>query len=245
MTAGPHPELADPAVWSTAAADLMADLGFSLVNGDDPWEAGGANLLVAIRAAPTLVHFDPESMECWRFDGERGVRLLVDRETPGPGELPIAWGRIRIEDRLGVTNDFLSFGGRLRIADQDGTRLIQVHAPAPILRWAGHSQGLDPLTDEVGAFFGRIMIPIDFTPGAEQAIGTAGPLVLYAAFVDDAWQRFASTQRRREAEPQLAGWARTERHRLEARHPDAVGAARRLLGRLGLASTNTGRTGAR
>lgn len=235
MSAGPHPDLADPARWVRAADDLLRDLGFSLVNGDDPTAAGGANLLVAIRSAPTLRHFDPERFEGWRFDGERGTRLLVDREAPQPGEHSIAWGRIGIEDRLGVANDFLSFGGRLRIADVEDRRLIQVHAPAPILRWAGHSQGLDALTDEVGAFFGRLMIPIDFTPGAERLVGLAGPLVLYAAFVEDAWFRFGSTRRRRAAEPQLAGWARRERRRLGSEHRAAVDGACRLLEAVGLA----------
>ncbi|HSG85024.1 MAG TPA: hypothetical protein VLA23_01695, partial [Candidatus Limnocylindrales bacterium] len=161
-------------------------------------------------------------------------RLLVDGEQPEPGERSLTWGRIHIEDRLAVGNDFLSFGGRLRIADLDGRRLVQVHAPAPILRWAGHSQGLDPLTDEVGAFFGRIMIPVDFSPGGEARIGAAGPLVLYAAFVQDTWVRFGSTRRRRAAEPQLASWSRAEQRRLETSSPEAVEQARRLVAELGL-----------
>jgi hypothetical protein len=236
MSAGPHPELADATGWVPAADLLLRDLGFSLVNGDDPVAAGGANLLVAIRAQPTLRHFDPERLEGWRFDGRHGIRLLVDREQPEPGERFLAWGRIHIEDRLAVGNDFVSFGGRLRIADLEGRRLIQVHAAAPILRWAGHSQGLDPMTDEVGAFFARIMVPVDFTPGAEARIGAAGPLVLYAAFVQDTWARFGSTRRRRAAEPQLAGWARAERRRLEASSPEAVDQAGQLLAELGLAA---------
>jgi hypothetical protein len=236
MTAGPHPELADPARWVDATGRLLADLGFSLINGDDPAEAGGANLLVAIRSTPTLRHFDPESLECWRFDGEHGVRMEVNRRRPGPGERPVSWGHYCIVDRLGVENEFLAFGGRLRIADPDpATRLIQVHAPAPILRCAGHSQGLDPMTDEVGAFFGRIMIPVDFEPGAEQAIGAAGPLALYAAFVLDALSRFAGTRRRAAAEPEMARWSRREHRRLEAEAPDAMAAGRALLERLGLA----------
>ncbi|HSG86287.1 MAG TPA: hypothetical protein VLA23_08105, partial [Candidatus Limnocylindrales bacterium] len=120
MSAGPHPELADPTSWVAAADRLLQDLGFTLVNGDDPAAPGGANLLVAIRSQPTLRHFDPERLEGWRFDGRHGVRLLVDGEQPEPGERSLTWGRIHIEDRLAVGNDFLSFGGRLRIADLDG-----------------------------------------------------------------------------------------------------------------------------
>ncbi len=235
MTAGPHPELADPARWAAAAASLLTDLGFSLVNGDDPTMPGGANLLVALRAEPTLHHFDPESLSYWRFDGERGRLAFLDRETQILGERPFSWGRIRIVDRLKVENDYLGFGGTLRVADVDpGTRVIQFHAPAPIYRFAGHSQGLDWLTDEVGAFFGRLMVPIDFQGGAEQVVGKAGPRALYAAFVQDAWRRFAATRREVEAEPELAAWARREGHKLEAIDPEAVKAGRDLRIGLGL-----------
>jgi hypothetical protein len=235
MTAGPHPDLADPARWAAAAAALMTDLGFSLVNGDDPTAPGGANLLIALRATPTLRHFDAESVSWWRFDGEHGQEQVLDRSTALPRSLPFSWGRIRIVDRLGIENDWLGFGGTLRVADVDAaTRLVQFHAQAPIYRWAGHSQGVDWLTDEVGAFFGRLRIPIDFRPGAEQLVGEADPRALYAAFTQDAWHRFAATTRVADAEPDLAAWARREGHRLEAEDPEAVAAGRELRTALGL-----------
>lgn len=235
MTAGPHPDLADPARWAAESGALLADLGFSLVNGDDPDAPGRANLLIALRSVPTRRHFDPERVSCWRFEHERSHLVAIDRSSAIDGERRFSWGRIRIVDRLQVENDFLAFGGIVRVVDLDAaTRVVQFHAPAPILRWAGHSQGLDSLTDEVGAFFGRLMIPIDFRPGAEALVGQANPDVLYAAFVQDAWRRFAATQSEREAEPELAIWARREGHRLEAAMPEAVAAARRLRIELGL-----------
>jgi hypothetical protein len=235
MTAGPHPALADARAWVPEAAALVAELGFTLINGDDPSEPGGANLLVALRDEPTLRHFDPESVSYWRFDGEHGRIATLERDMPAPSEGRFSWGRIRIVDRLHVENDFLGFGGTLRVADPDPrTRLVQFHAPAPIFRWAGHSQGLDWLTDEVGAFFGRLMVPIDYEGGAEVLVGEAGPAALYAAFVQDAWRRFAATRLEQEAEPELARWARREGHRLEAVDPEAVQAGRELRIKLGL-----------
>jgi hypothetical protein len=235
MTAGPHPALADARAWVSAANGLLAELGFTLINGDDPAEPGGANLLVALRDQPTLHHFDPEEVSYWRFDGEHGRLATLERRTDIAGEHPFSWGRIRIVDRLKVENDFLGFGGTMRVADVDpSTRIVQFHAPAPIFRWAGHSQGLDWLTDEVGAFFARLMVPIDFEGGAERLIGEAGPAALYAAFVQDAWRRFAATRLEEEAEPELARWARREGHRLEAADPEAVRAGRELRIRLGL-----------
>lgn len=235
MTAGPHPDLADPVRWISAAAALMADLGFSLVNGDDPAAPGGANLLIALRASPTLRHFDPEQVEWWRFDGTHGRSAVLDRSGDPPPAQPFSWGRIRIIDRLGVENDWIGFGGTLRVTDiDDATRLVQFHAPAPIYRWAGHSQGLDWLTDEAGAFFGRLMVPIDFREGAEQLVGEADPRAIYAAFVQDAWHRFAETARLVAAEPDLAAWARREGHRLEEADPEMVAKGRRLRIALGL-----------
>lgn len=235
MTAGPHPLLDPPDRWAAETATLLADLGFSLVNGDVPGAPGHANLLVAIRATPTLRHFDPETASFWRFDGERGRLATVDRTGHPPAEQPFSWGRIRIVDRLRVENDFLAFGGVLRMADPEPTtRLLQFHSPAPILRAAGHSQGVDELTDEVGAFFGRLMAPIDFQPGAEALVGAAEPLTLYAAFAQDAWRRFAATRQGAEAEPELAQWARSEGHRLEREAPEAVEAGRALRIALGL-----------
>lgn len=235
MTAGPHPALDDPRGWVSEANELLAELGFTLINGDDPGAAGGANLLVALRATPTERHFDPEEVSYWRFDGEVGRIVTLDRRTPAGDEARFSWGKVRIVDRLGVENDFIAFGGTLRVADPDPqTRLVQFHAPAPIFRWAGHSQGLDWLTDEVGAFFARLMVPIDFEGGAEQRVGEVGPAALYAAFVQDAWRRFAATRIEEEAEPELARWARREGHRLEGSDPEAVKAGRELRVKLGL-----------
>jgi hypothetical protein len=235
MSAGPHPALADPAAWPSATAELLAELGFSLVNGDDPTEPGGANLLVALRPRPTLAHFDPEVARFWRFDGRRGSQAELTRTSRSPAAAAFSWGRIEIVDRLLVENQFIGFGGEVRVADTpDGTRLVQFHSPAPILRWAGHSQGVDAMTDEVGAFFGRLMAPIDFQEGAEALVGQAAPAALYAAFVQDAWRRFAATAPQREAEPELAAWARREGHRLERDMPAADAAGRALRIALGL-----------
>jgi len=232
--------LADPATWAAATGALIAELGFRLIEaeptpGDPPDARGAADLLVGLRASPTLRHFDPERIEHWELAGERGRVATLDRASRIGPERPFAWGRIRVVDRLKVENDFLTFGGRLRAADVDAsTRLVQFRSPAPILRWAGHSQGLDPLTDEVGAFFGRLRAAIDVQPEVEARIGETEPLALYAAFAQDAWRRFAATLTERRAEPELAAWARREGHRLERVAPGAVEAGRALRTALGL-----------
>src|SRR3972149_4968100 len=82
-------------------------------------------------------------------------RLHAPPTPPPPGA-----GRLEIETR------FLTFGGLLRIADVDpGFRVVQHVSPGPVVRWGGHSQGSDALAGEIGAFFGRLIVPVDYVPG--------------------------------------------------------------------------------
>ena len=57
------------------------------------------------------------------------------------------------------------------------------------MRWGGHSQGTDSLAGSIGAFFGRLIVPVDFTPGAAARIDAVTPRVLYAAFLRDEMKR--------------------------------------------------------
>ena len=106
----------------------------------------------------------------------QGRLIQLTRATLAPLERSFSWGTIRAIDRLEVFNSFLTFGGRVRLAAVDAsTTIAAFDSPAPIVRWSGHSQSVDALTGEIGAFFARMMIPIDFMPGAEQRIADATP----------------------------------------------------------------------
>jgi hypothetical protein len=229
--------LADAVGWAAATARLLADLGFSLVNSDHPGAPGGANLLVALRDRPTLRHFDPELIRVWVTSGGRGRQLEVDRRRARPFERAVTWGHVHVIDRLDVENRFLTFGGRLRAADVDeGTMVVALQSPGPIVRWGGHSQGDDPLAGEVGAFFGRLMIPVDFEPGAEGRLGSTEPSVLYAAFVRHHHDRLGRAPDLRETAPAFEVWIAAEAGRLAAEDSAAWAAAEPLMVELGLAS---------
>ncbi len=223
--------------WLAEAGRLLQNLGFILVD-SEPETPGTARLLVALRERPTLHHFDPEEVAYWRTEGGRGHLTSLDLATgPLPGQ-PYAWGRITLTDRLAVRNQFVTFGGTVRAAGLDpATLAVEFSSPAPILRWSGHSQGLDPLTAEVGAFFGRVMIPIDFVPTAEALVAGADPLALYAAFVHDTRERFAHSEPLREAQIGLATWSGHESARLGAAAPGAWRAGLELWAGLGLGAT--------
>ena len=229
--------LADPGAWAAATGRLLADLGFSLANSDRPGAPGGSNLLVALRDRPTLRHFDPEVVRVWVSLGGRGRQLELDRRRARPYELPVSWGHVHVIDRLDVENRFLTFGGVLRAADLDAhAAVLALRSPGPIVRWGGHSQGDDPMVGQVGAFFGRLMIPVDFRPGVEDHLGSTDPAVLYAAFLRVQHERLERSRAMREASPGFDAWVEAEAWRVAGASPDAWAAAEPLLAELGLAA---------
>ncbi len=226
--------LADPGSWPAAAASLLADLGFSLVNSDRPGAPGGSNLLVAFRERPTFRHFDPEALSHWAAIEARG-RVTTFQPGDPTDDRAVLWGSIRIWDRLAVENRFLSFGGTFRFADLGGGLTVAaLSSPGPIVRWGGHSQGADPLAGQIGAFFGRLMVPIDFEPGVEARVSSTPPRVLYAAFVRQARARLAAASRRSAAEPRFEGWLLGESSRIAQRDPEALAEGQAFVDALGL-----------
>ncbi len=228
-------ELADPNAWAADVGRHLAELGFLVVQSDRPSAPGGSNLLVALRDAPTLLHFDPERVTYWHVVDGRGRIGELDRSTPLPFVGVASWGSVRVVDRLAVDNRFLAFGGTLRGAALDKHLTVAVlNSPGPIVRWAGHSQGSDPLAGEIGAFFGRLMVPVDFTPGAEARLAATPPLVLYAAFVRHGHDRLHATARLGLAEGPTDRFFVAEATRLAEHEPAAWAAGGSLARELGL-----------
>ena len=176
----PASMLAPGAPWlESDVAHRMARWGF-LVHPDLPDGPGPAFLLVALRASPTDDHFDPESVEFWVTEQGKGERRTLTYASPMPRSEPYAWGTIRLADRFGVTNEYLSFGGRLDAALVDGVVLAAFTSPAPLLRRGGHSQPWDAGADAIAAFFGRLRIAVDVEPEFQAALDDAGPMARYA-----------------------------------------------------------------
>ena len=182
--------LDDPVAWPDAAAVLVAELGFRLI-GDGAHGADGSHLVVGIRDRPTLRHFDPESIAFYGPDADGAAVATAGPLRVGQRRSRVAlWGHVHVIDRVPVENRFLTFGGELRLAGLgNGLTVADLRSPAPIVRWGGHSQGTDSLAASIGAFFGRLIVPVGFTPGAAALIDAASPQVLYAAFLRDAVNR--------------------------------------------------------
>lgn len=216
-----------------AAASRIRHWGF-LAHPDLPDGPGPAFLLVALRPAPTLQHYDPEAVDYWVTERGRGERRTLTHETPMPRSEDFAWGLIRLVDRLGVSNEYLTFGGHLDAAAVDEVVVAAFTSPAPLLRRGGHSQGLDPGADAVGAFFGRLMVAVDFTTGFEADFASSDPLTRYAAFVRDGLDRRRCREGRAgPVDDELSRLLRSEGARLRTAEPEQWEAAGALLATAG------------
>jgi hypothetical protein len=218
----PHPDPSD-------AGRLLAKLGF-LASADLPDRPGPAYLLVAMRPEPTLRHYDPERIDYWATVSGRGVHRVLTRETRLPVDPEFSWGLVRIVDRLKVSNEYLTFGGRLEVEANDGTTIAVFTSPAPLLRRGGHSQGWDHGAECVGAFFGRLLVAVDFAPGFEARLAQATPLARYAAFVNDVVGRYRGSPALRSSHPELWTLLDGEARRLQCEHAVEWSEGAALLG---------------
>lgn len=214
----------------------MAHLGF-LLETPTAQRPGAARLIVAFRDRPTLEHFDPELVTFWRTgEDRRGHATDLTLESRTPLRAEFSWGRISVVDRLGIENVFATLGGELRMDQvRAGLAIAAFASPGPILRLGGHSQDVDRVALELGAFFGRMMVPIDFEPGVEQAISAATPLERFAAFVAFEHGRYDAHASLRQEQPATASAFASEAHRLATDEPASWEAGVRLLSRMGLA----------
>ena len=202
-----------------SAARELAELGF-LALADPQGQGGPASLLVAIRPTPTLRHFDPEAVDYWVSQGGQGAARTLTLRTRLPIATDFSWGPIRIVDRLGVTNAYLTFGGELTAEVVDGTVVAVFDSPAPLLRRGGHSQGWDQGADSVGAFFSRFLLAVDYAPGFERRLAQADPLSRYGAFVVDGLARYRASPALRSDQPQEWTLLQAEERRLRAAYPN-------------------------
>lgn len=202
------------------AARRLQDWGF-LAEPDLPDRPGPAYLLVALRDTPTLRHYDPEMVEYWATAEGRGVRRSLSRETGMPLDTEFSWGLIRIIDRLGVSNEYVTFGGHLAADEVDGATYAVFASEAPLLRRGGHSQVWDEGADSLAAFFGRFLLAVDIEPGFEARAAAAEPLTRYASFIDDTLGRYRRSVVMRDRDPRLWAMVHAEAARLERDHEAA------------------------
>jgi hypothetical protein len=217
------------------ASRLMVDLGFVAFRTPAGAAAPDSCLMVMIHDEPTGRHFDTEVITYWGASAGRGHLLALDRTATLPLSRDYSWGRIRIVDRFGAQNAFVSFGGTLTGESiSDHAHLFIFRSPAIILRLPGHSQREDRLAEEAVSFFGRV-IPHLWRADAERDLSSRDPLDLYAAFLLHTRAELAASLALREALGAEEQVLHRELRALEARGPGRMEAGRALLAALGIA----------
>jgi hypothetical protein len=214
------------------AASVMGELGFLVVPGA-PGRDSTAYLLVAIRQHPTLTHYDPESVLYWTHEGLHDEPVDFDKSVPLPIDTSFSWGTVRVSDRLGVANEYLTFGGRLVAQHVDGARIAVFATPGPMIRRGGHSQGWDPGSAHLAAYFARLRACLGRDHELDVRVTGMSPLGRYSAYLAGAINGFAEA-------PALSGdrhaelrHLRAEAERIHHDHPDEWSDGLRLLAALG------------
>jgi hypothetical protein len=234
--AGPPESVEDPPISLDQASTLMTDLGFIVFRTPHDSSTPDSCLMVMIQESPTSRHFDPEVVSFWVTGEGRGRIREADRTTRA-FESPFSWGRIRVVDRLGARNSFVSFGGIVsgeRVGT--GALLLIFRTPAVIFRLQGHSQREDRLAEEVMSFFGRLLPILWRSPDTERTVAATPPLVLYGAFLLHTIERVGHSATLRDAIASELPTLHRQLSEMAANHPDPMGAAATLLATLGLGS---------
>jgi hypothetical protein len=213
---------------ATEVAGQIDRWGF-IAHPDLPDGPGPAFLFVALRPAPTMRHYDPDAVDYWVTKDGHGERRTLTHETHMPQSAEYSWGLIRLVDRLGISNEYLTFGGHLDAALVDDVVIAAFASPAPLLRRGGHSQGWDEGADAIGGFFARMTVAVDFEPGFEAVFGDAAPMTRYAAFVRDTDQRRRPARTSAGGDDDLGRLIRHEATRLRATAPEEWDAGGALL----------------
>ena len=240
-TVRPPESIEHPGLTVDEAAGLMADLGFVAFRTPPGVAVADSCLMAMIRDAPTRRHFDPKSVSYWvAVNGHGGIQV-ADRDARTPISQPYSWGRVRLIDRFGARNSFVSFGGWLTGERVGSDALLLIfRSRAPILRLPGHSQHPDRLSDDALAFFGRLVPRMWSHPGHEQLVSAVPPEALFGAFLLHEARRFGATTALRDATAEDTKALTRELEQIGRTRPKALAAGRELLALLGLGPATGG-----
>jgi hypothetical protein len=213
---------------ATEVAGQVDDWGF-VAHPDLPDGPGPSFLLVALRPATTPQHHHPEAVDYWVTEDGRGSRRTLTRDTPMPRSEDFSWGLIRLVDRLGSSNEYLTFGGHLDAALIEDVVVAAFTSPAPLLRRGGPSEGRDEGADAIGGFLSRMMVAVDFKPGFERTFAESEASIRYATFVRDSSSRPSAPRPSTSVDDPFGQLVRHEAARLRRSAPGAWEAAGVLL----------------
>lgn len=172
-------------------ADLLG-YNFHVRNGTNA--PGCSQLDVTLRPQPTRLHFDPEKIHLTVAAPSGDVqRMTITRGwNSGPEPAHVCAGRIVLEDRLEKRVQFMTLGGSLTSAQEDGgVTLCHLFSPAPIIELARGRDVPEILAEEIEGLLARRRA---FWDGRrrefDRRLAEAAPEQLYAACLSTLRRKF-------------------------------------------------------
>jgi hypothetical protein len=136
----------------------MKDWGYHLLPKFHSYSPGHTGLLVAIREAPTKMHFDPESIRL-QLRGRDGIASWTTLKLKAPFQETkhVCPGRVILSDRTDKRVYFFVFGGSLEATFGPGETVYTLRSPAPILELTEPEDSIpDQLASETEAMMGQV-----------------------------------------------------------------------------------------
>ncbi len=164
----------------------MAKAGYRLLDPPHPASPGGSRLLVAVRAAPTGLHFDPELIEiCWRDPYQRLGRTKLTLNSSLSGAQQVCAGPVVLHDRHDKRVHFFMYGGTVEASIDAGLTIYTLCSAAPILEMTDDLEGVaEQLAAETEALLAKMHAEWGLNDeGFRQWLIEIEPLRLYAATI--------------------------------------------------------------
>jgi hypothetical protein len=188
--------------------------GYELLAAPHTRSPGFGGLLVAIRAAPTLAHFDPEIIRLCLIDPASNpytTTLQLTSHLSGPQR--VGPGRVVVSDRLNKRLGYFIYGGMVEAICVSRQTIYQITSPAPlfVLNRSTWDELGEQLAVETEALFARLSAAwrTDHA-GFRRRLAQTEPLMLYAATLRSLHLLYSRSQALRRMFPRLFDVIRAE-----------------------------------
>jgi len=172
---------------------------------------------VHITSEPTNQHFDVLRVQ-YSVKTEGGTVKLMKVTHPWNYEkiAGISAGKVILEDRKGKKEEAFTFGGQLRIENQEVQTYCVLVSSAPILEISGATPVHSIFIEEIEIILAEKQAKYSNRQEYEQWLNKMEPLVLYRVCLEAILQKNEQTHQKTEKQYQFMVYLHSEKHRLEA-----------------------------
>ena len=173
--------------------EQIKELGYYLPPKSHSSSPGHPGLLVAIRATPTRMHFDPEGIHLALSSADGASESAnLSLHSPFQDSRRVCPGQVAIHDRVDRRIHFFVFGGLLEAVFRPNETIYSFTSAAPILEITHHPESMsNQLAIETEAMLGgmKALWGLD-DKGFTQRLNQIEPLELYRSSLHTILQRY-------------------------------------------------------